>query len=151
MHADAHTIAQNRVARRLTFGAVVLAVPLAILFTGWSGIDLDAARIFYVSQREFYGHAQRWSEPLRYAFQVFYAGCIALAVFGLVRTWRGALAFNRPRFTWLYLLACLFIGPVLVTHGLFKVTFGRPRPMEITEFGGVKNFRPAFVPSRQCA
>ncbi len=142
--------AQNRVAKRLAIGALVLAVPLTVLFVGWSAIDLSAAHLFYAGNRDFTGHLLWWSEPLRFSFQIFYIACIALAVLGLLWTRRGAVWLRRPRFVWLYLLACLIIGPILVTHGLFKTTFGRPRPMEITEFGGAKTFKAAFVRSGQC-
>lgn len=142
--------AQDRVARRIVFGALVLALPLAVLFVGWSRLDLDIARLFYAGNGEFAGHYAWWSEPLRHSFQVFYSGCVVLAAFGLWRTWAGTEWLRRPRVSWLYLLMCLLIGPLVVTHGLFKVPFGRPRPVEIAEFGGSRTFMPAFVPSRQC-
>ena len=142
--------AADRVARRLIVGALVLAAPLAFLFVGWSDIDRRAAAMFYTGGRTFLGDSIWWSEPLRHSFQVFYFGCIALALVGLWRTWRGASWLQRPRFAWLYLGLCLLVGPGLVTHGMFKMPFGRPRPMQMTEFGGDKTFKPAFVPSGQC-
>lgn len=141
--------AQSRIAKRLAVVAAVLWLPLAALFIGWSDIDLAASRLFYTGS-DFIGHRLWWSEPLRYAFQAFYAATIGLALAGLWRTRTGGKWLARPRFAWIYLLACLLIGPILVTHGLFKMSFGRPRPMEITEFGGSKTFKAAFAPSPQC-
>ena len=148
--ADTSTGA-DRVARRMMLGALLLAVPLALSFVGRSEIDRTVAAYFYTGGRTFLGDRLWWSEPLRYSFQVFYVGCIALALIGLWRTWRGAAWLQRPRFAWLYLGLCLLVGPVLVTHGLFKMTFGRPRPMQTSEFGGNMTFKPAFVASNQCS
>lgn len=144
------TAAQNRVARRLAVGALAAALPLAVLFVRWSDIDISVSSLFYEGNRDFVGHLVWWWEPLRNAFQAFYAVCVAVAMFGLWRSMRGASWLRRSRFAWIYLSACLLIGPVLVTHGMFKSPFGRPRPMEIAEFGGAKTFKPAFVPSDQC-
>lgn len=142
--------AADRVARRLIVSALLLTAPLAVLFVGWSEIDRLVAAKFYTGGRTFLGDRLWWSEPLRNSFQVFYFGCIALTVIGLWRAWAGASWLRRPRFAWLYLGLCLLVGPALVTHGLFKIPFGRPRPMQTTEFGGSLVFKPAFVPSRQC-
>lgn len=145
------TFAASRVARALALGAIVLAVPLAVLFVGWSDIDRSIAASFYVGGKSFLGDSLWWSEPVRYSFQIFYFCCIALAMVGLFRSWGGASWLQRPRFAWLYFGLCLLIGPGAVTHGLFKTTFGRPRPMQVTEFGGAMTFKPAFVPSNQCS
>ncbi len=150
MQASDQMAAQDRVARWLVMGALALSLPLAVLFVGWSHIDIWVAAQSYAGNRDFSGHLVWWSEPLRFSFQVFYVACLALAAIGLWRTLRGASWLRRPRVSWLYLLGCLMIGPLLVTHGLFKSPFGRPRPMEIAEFGGTKTFKPAFVPSGQC-
>ena len=144
------SLGADRVARRLALGAIVLTVPLAALFVGWSDIDRRIAANFYVGGKTFLGDRLWWSEPLRYSFQGFYFACIALALIGLWRTWGGASWLQRPRLAWVYLGLCLLVGPVLVTHGLFKAPFGRPRPMQIIEFGGTMMFKPAFVPSNQC-
>jgi len=39
-----------------------------------------------------------------------------------------------------FFLLVLFIGPGLVVNGLLKTCWGRPRPTQITEFGGDKEF-----------
>lgn len=39
-----------------------------------------------------------------------------------------------------FLLLVLFIGPGLVINGVLKTCWGRPRPTQITEFGGDKEF-----------
>ena len=48
----------------------------------------------------------------------------------------------------------LIIGPIvgsgIIANWYFKDQWGRARPVQITEFGGDKNFTPAFVKSDQC-
>ena len=44
----------------------------------------------------------------------------------------------------------MIIGPVLIVNGILKETSGRARPRHVTEFGGTKQFTPAFVFTDQC-
>lgn len=50
-----------------------------------------------------------------------------------------------------YLLSSLAIGPGLLANALFKETWGRARPSQITEFGGDALFTPPFLMTDQCA
>jgi lipid A 4'-phosphatase len=50
-----------------------------------------------------------------------------------------------------YLLAVLVAGPVLLVNSILKEFWGRPRPINITEFGGQMNFVPPWFISGQCA
>jgi lipid A 4'-phosphatase len=49
-----------------------------------------------------------------------------------------------------YLFLVLILGAGLVVNVIFKDHFGRARPRDIQEFGGSKQFTPAFVISDQC-
>ncbi len=49
----------------------------------------------------------------------------------------------------LFLLAVLLIGPGVVVHWGFKESWDRARPVNIEEFGGVKQFSPPLIPSDQ--
>lgn len=52
----------------------------------------------------------------------------------------------------IYLLLCFIIGPGLIVNYTFKDhLFGRARPCNIKEFGGTKNFTPAFTISNNCS
>ncbi len=53
----------------------------------------------------------------------------------VLRAWR--------RVSW-YALALLVVGPGLITNLWLKENWGRPRPREITEFGGREPFEPVF-------
>lgn len=68
------------------------------------------------------------------------------------------LGFVLPRGSWLgrnrraiaYLFLALAIGPGLIVNSLLKETSGRARPVQIEQFGGSKQFTPAFVIADQC-
>lgn len=47
----------------------------------------------------------------------------------------------------LILLLTLAIGSGFITHALLKDHWGRPRPKQVTEFGGIQPFRPFYEPN----
>ncbi|HTU68606.1 MAG TPA: phosphatase PAP2 family protein [Steroidobacteraceae bacterium] len=49
-----------------------------------------------------------------------------------------------------YLFLVLAIGGGLIVNVALKDNFGRARPRDVVEFGGLKQFTPAFVSSREC-
>lgn len=49
-----------------------------------------------------------------------------------------------------FLFAVLIVGPGLVANSLFKDNWGRARPSQIVEFGGVKEFSPPLIIADQC-
>ena len=54
-----------------------------------------------------------------------------------------------PRTT-LYIILCVAIGPGLLVNEAFKNNWGRARPVQIEQFGGVKKYSPPLTPSNQC-
>jgi lipid A 4'-phosphatase len=50
----------------------------------------------------------------------------------------------------LFLLFTLLLGPGIIVHYGFKDHWGRARPVQVQEFGGMKTFSPALLPSNQC-
>jgi len=57
--------------------------------------------------------------------------------------------FNLTRKKIIYLFLLLALGPGLVA-AVLKDNWGRVRPKHIEQFGGKKEFTPAFVISKQC-
>jgi lipid A 4'-phosphatase len=49
----------------------------------------------------------------------------------------------------LYLLLTLGLAPGLIVNSLLKENWERARPAQITQFGGDKEFSPAFIPTNQ--
>ncbi|MDP2811057.1 MAG: phosphatase PAP2 family protein [Rhodocyclaceae bacterium] len=125
----------------LLFGGAVL------LFLAAPGIDLAASALFYKPGNGFpLGHTD-WA-------QLFYKGSPLLVRLWIVILAAAALAslwqrFRRLRRHALFLLAVLAVGPGLALTVL-KDHWGRARPHQIVEFGGDRQFTPAWVISDQC-
>ncbi|MCI4626863.1 MAG: phosphatase PAP2 family protein [Candidatus Magnetoovum sp. WYHC-5] len=52
---------------------------------------------------------------------------------------------KKYRIYLIYLTLVLLLGPGLIVNGILKLQCGRPRPVEIKEFGGKKDFLPVLV------
>lgn len=72
-------------------------------------------------------------------------GAALALVAGLVDARRRALVR-----TGLFLLVTLAVGPGLITNTILKRHWGRPRPEEITQFGGTLDFVPWWSPFGAC-
>jgi lipid A 4'-phosphatase len=52
---------------------------------------------------------------------------------------------------WVFLTLALLIGPGILVHLVVKENWDRPRPRSVQEFGGYKDFIPAFIPAAMIA
>jgi len=50
----------------------------------------------------------------------------------------------------LFLFLVMAVGPGLLVNEVFKAESGRPRPSQVQEFEGTRDFVAAFEPSDQC-
>ena len=123
----------------------------AVLFIAVPQIDLAAARVLYVGDNAFllshHPVGIVWAKATRALARMT---IIVLAI-GLVLTLlrrRPILGLDWRRF--LFLLLCFGIGTGVIASALFKDHWGRARPSQIVEFGGDKQFTPAFVITDQC-
>ena len=57
--------------------------------------------------------------------------------------------FNISKKALLYIFLVYSIAPGLIVNSLLKENWGRARPAEIVQFGGTKEFTPAFILSNQ--
>jgi lipid A 4'-phosphatase len=46
----------------------------------------------------------------------------------------------------MFVALSMALGPGLVVNGIFKEYYGRPRPVQVTEFGGERQFAPVWEP-----
>lgn len=121
--------------------AVVLTVLTVYLRV--SDIDVRVAGWFYASPAGWiYANDQPWDFLYRYGvIPAWIISLSGLAVF--------LLSFKRPslrhqRIAALYLALVMIVGPGLIVNEAFKKRWGRPRPFEITEFGGPREFLPVW-------
>ncbi|WIM05500.1 MAG: phosphatase PAP2 family protein [Candidatus Nitricoxidivorans perseverans] len=119
----------------------------AFLFLIAPGIDLAASSLFYepidgftlgntVWAQFFY----KWSPRLVYLWEIL------LIVAVLASLWQRFRGLRRHA---LFLLAVLAVGPGL-SLTVLKDHWGRARPHQIVEFGGDRQFTPAWVIAGQC-
>lgn len=120
-------------------------IPLigVIIYTPFSAsLDLKIARFFY--------------DKGSFASNPFYDFFYDKAV--LPGLWVGGLAlllltlsffkkYQSYRNASLQLVLTLVIGAGLISHTILKDHWGRPRPKQVVEFGGIQTFRPFYSPN----
>jgi membrane-associated PAP2 superfamily phosphatase len=118
--------------------AVVAFLVVSTALIAWTGADLAVSSPFF---RE-----GKWPIGYRFPWQALYRldriPSFALALCGLA-AW--AASFIRQdlrhwRRTGAFLVLLLALGPGLLVNAVFKDHWGRPRPREILQFGGQKQF-----------
>jgi lipid A 4'-phosphatase len=103
-----------------------------------SGADLAVSSRFYLEGK--------WPVGDQFFWQMFYRldripsislGIVGLAAFLMSYVKSG---YYRWRRSGLFLVLLLILGPGLLVNTVFKDHWGRPRPREIVQFGGKKQF-----------
>ena len=122
----------------MEIAAVVACLVAATWIIAASGADLTVSSRFYIDGSWPIGKVFPWKTL--YRMDRFPA--ITLALFGLAMS---VISFKRSDFShWrrsgVFLVLLLVLGPGLMVNSLFKEHWGRPRPREIVQFGGKKEF-----------
>ena len=117
---------------------IVAALVAATALIAFSGADLAISSKFFIGSGWPVGELFPWK--LLYHVDRFPA--ILLAIAGLAAA---ALSYLQPalkqwRRSGVFLALFLILGPGLLVNTVFKDGWGRPRPREITQFGGSKQF-----------
>ncbi len=140
-----------RPSRTIWMAAIAAGLVVALVFSLWPELDLYAAGLFYEGN----GHFFLIDNPLgtipRLMFKIFFVSFCALSLFGLIFTLvkkTPLFGFDVPH--WAYLVACLVIGPGLLTNTILKDNWGRARPIQTEQFGAAGKFTPPLVPSTAC-
>jgi membrane-associated PAP2 superfamily phosphatase len=118
-------------------------VPIVVLFVGTlliavTGTDLKVSTFFHIDGAWPVGDAQPWHFLYRYGyFPSYILGFAALALFAAGYFKPGLASYRKGA---AFLVILLMLGPGLLVNTAFKDHWGRPRPREITQFGGTKTF-----------
>jgi lipid A 4'-phosphatase len=136
---------------RIQIAAVAGSVGLALLFVLAPGVDLWFSGLFFRDGAGFYLRDAVWVGVLYDIVHplavILVLGLLLLLIYTLLRR-RAAGPFDVRSV--LFMLALLAVGPGLVVNVVFKDHWGRARPRDVVEFGGTREFTPAFVISDQC-
>ncbi len=126
----------------ITVLLLLFAVTVIIAVTD---ADLRISSYFYQSGGWPVG--ERFSWKLLYRLDR-YPGLL-LAIFGLFAAIYGS--YNTSWRSWrskgAFLVLLLALGPGLMVNAVFKDHWGRPRPREVTEFGGSRQFQQPWQPA----
>lgn len=113
-------------------------------------IDLAISRAYYTPQIGFEIKGL-WYERLihRSVGVLLVLGNIALVAVWCLKRFAGRWTIALSGKELVFLLVFLALGPGLIVNGMLKENWGRARPADIVEFGGTREFTPAFVLSDQ--
>lgn len=125
-----------------TLGFLALAVFCAI-----PQVDLALSAVFYdasLPRAWYYEELQPWR--WLYVYGEYPALCMAGGALAclLASCFWGPWPGTRRRCA--FLLIAVLLGPGLLVNGLLKPLWDRPRPRQIEQFGGVKGYRPLWLP-----
>jgi len=132
--------------------ALAIGFALGLICAVDPQLDLDLAGITFDASRHMFGvNAQLWVQHTREAARIAIA-LLALPAFlaillKLIFAHRRMLIEARAA---LFLIATLALGPGLLTNLLLKDHWGRPRPIDIQQFGGDYRFKPWWDPRGDC-
>jgi lipid A 4'-phosphatase len=125
---------------------------LAVLFIAFPQIDLAASGLFYqgdgkwlLSRDSAWLVLPYWGLP-----RLGQALLVALIALLLLSFWQRFPKLKARRAAIGFLLVGGLLGPVLLVDATLKEHSGRTRPVNTVNFGGSKQFTPAFIPADQC-
>jgi lipid A 4'-phosphatase len=128
---------------------IVSFMVFAVLMIVLPGIDLRISGFFFDGSS--FPRGRWWQTLQQTGLTVFL--CLSmitfLAIYAFNRIARRNLGGIDGRRI-LFLMLVLVLGPGLIVNTTLKDNFGRARPRDVAEFGGMKQFTPAFVVSREC-
>ena len=137
---------------RLRRSQIILAsfVLFALLITAFPRVDIAISGMFF-DGRSFL-RDQWWQRLLQQGLTYF----LALSVVAVVGIYACNRILRRNVFgidgrRALFVILVLAIGCGFIVNFALKDHFGRARPRDIAEFGGTKQFTPAFRVSQQCS
>jgi membrane-associated PAP2 superfamily phosphatase len=120
------------------FALPAVFLVLATFAIAMTGADLTVSGRFCINGTWPVGDQQPW----HLLYQLDRGPSIVMALSGLVAALVG-LVYKQHR-SWikpgLFLVILLALGPGLIVNAVFKEYWGRPRPREIVELGGKKEF-----------
>ena len=130
--------------------ALLLFILCSLLFYFLPEIDVMVSRWFYNEESGFYLNNHFL---VQLSYRIF-ADIHWLFFFGLLWLLFASWFWKRSsekllRRKIMYMLLVLILGPGLFVSAL-KDNMGRPRPSQVSEFGGTAHFQPVFVLSEEC-
>ena len=138
---------QNKIDKPfLWFGLFVVT---SLFFYFFPEVDLYVARLFYDETTGFYMNETPLVQITYDIFKHMPKLLLPLMLVFLLLGVKSSYCKIR-RHLCLFALVSLLVGPGIIVHNVFKDQWDRARPRHLVEFGGDKQFTPAWVISDQC-
>jgi lipid A 4'-phosphatase len=122
----------------LFFGLPVAVLTLMTILIAVTGADMKVSAVFHQPNGWPIGDEQPWRFFYRYGYYPAYilAGAsLGLLIATFIKpAWAGFRKYAA------FMVLLLLLGPGLLVNTVFKDHWGRPRPREITQSGGTKQF-----------
>ena len=120
----------------------------SVFFIFFSQIDIDFSSLFY--KNGFYLRGSLYEtffyKSVPIIISTLAIGSITLFLYNTISK-KNILGIDKK--TILYIILVLSLAPGLIVNATLKENWGRARPMDIVQFGGNKEFTPAFILSNQ--
>jgi len=136
---------------------VLALLVVAAVFYFFPQLDLEISRAFTDDKGFFVVEYDLISQEISRGVTLMGRASVAILVIGLLAGWlpsvlgstlqKRLVAVRRPI---LFLLVAFAVGPGMLVNLVLKEYSGRARPATLQEFGGDRQFTPAFVVSDQC-
>jgi membrane-associated PAP2 superfamily phosphatase len=125
---------------------------LAALFIAFPQLDLAASGLFYQGDGKWLlARDSVWLALPYWGLPRLGQGLLfALLLMFLLSFWKRFPKLKARRAMIGFLLAGGLLGPILLVDATLKEHSGRTRPVNTVNFGGSKQFTPAFIPADQC-
>ena len=132
---------------------LVAAILLAFaVFAVWPGLDLWMTGLFYDPVRGFAGLDTGPANTVRLAIWHLSELMLLLSVAALAAgLWTRAAVLGVPRKVWAFIALLYLLAPGLLVDAILKRVWGRARPADVTQFGGVLRFTPPNEIAHQCS
>lgn len=135
--------------------ALAIAAAAGLVFGLFPGLDLAISSYFYGyvdgAQNHFALRLKPWLMTARdaglWVGTILMAPVVAAAVIKLILPRTRLLIPGRAV---LFLIATMALGPGLLVNVVLKDHFGRPRPIDVTQFNGDQHFVPWWDPRGDC-
>ena len=126
---------------------------LAVLFVALPQIDLATSSLFYRGDgRWVLNREDLWLAIPYRGLPWLGQGLLLTLLLLWLLSFRASFPKLRARRTIFGFMLCgALLGPILLVDATLKEHSGRTRPVNITQFGGSKQFTPAFIPADQCS
>lgn len=130
---------------------ILIFATLAVVARVFSNLDIYITSLFY-KDNSFYLADNKFGLIIyEGAYILTVLLIIFLAVMFIINIITGKRVLHLTRKAIIFISLSFILAPGIVVNGILKEHVGRPRPAEIVEFGGTKNFQPPFKISNECA